>query len=84
MGSSQYSSSIDMWSVGCIFAEMLTKKPLFNGTSEIEALDEIFRYCCALSLLLYYLLLVLYFILRCLIVLSSFKNERGKNLDSRS
>ncbi|XP_058200025.1 cell division control protein 2 homolog [Rhododendron vialii] len=43
MGSGQYSSSIDLWSVGCIFAEMLTKEPLFYGTSEIEALDEIFR-----------------------------------------
>ena len=27
----KYSSAIDVWSVGCILAEMLTRKPLFPG-----------------------------------------------------
>ena len=31
-----YSTSVDIWSLGCIFAEMLTKKPLFPGDSEID------------------------------------------------
>lgn len=29
--SQEYSSSIDMWSVGCIFAELLARTPLFPG-----------------------------------------------------
>jgi len=32
-----------MWSVGCIFAEMVTKQPLFPGDSEIDQLFRIFR-----------------------------------------
>jgi|TARA_R110002003_G_scaffold3_5_gene17 cyclin-dependent kinase len=33
-----------MWSVGCIFAEMCTRKPLFPGDSEIDEIFKIFRY----------------------------------------
>ncbi len=32
-----------MWSVGCIFAEMITRKPLFPGDSEIDEIFKIFR-----------------------------------------
>ncbi|TGZ32196.1 Uncharacterized protein DBV15_01024 [Temnothorax longispinosus] len=39
----RYSCAIDMWSIGCIFAEMATKKPLFQGDSEIDQLFRIFR-----------------------------------------
>eukprot|EP00041_Stephanoeca_diplocostata_P007384 m.104457 g.104457 ORF g.104457 m.104457 type:complete len:312 (+) comp16849_c0_seq2:144-1079(+) len=42
MGSQQYSTSIDIWSVGCIFAEMVSGKPLFAGTTSEEQLDIIF------------------------------------------
>lgn len=31
-----------MWSVGCIFAEMLLRAPLFPGQSEIDQLSRIF------------------------------------------
>ncbi|CAG8454958.1 2007_t:CDS:10 [Funneliformis mosseae] len=31
MGSRQYSTSIDVWSAGCIFAEMASGRPLFPG-----------------------------------------------------
>ena len=44
LGGRQYSTGIDMWSVGCIFAEMVTKKPLFPGDSEIDEIFKIFRY----------------------------------------
>jgi serine/threonine protein kinase len=37
-----YTCSIDMWSVGCIFAEMLGKKPLFPGKSFVHQLSLIF------------------------------------------
>lgn len=32
-----------MWSVGCIFAELLTRKPLFPGKSEIDQLNRVFK-----------------------------------------
>ena len=38
----KYSIGIDMWSVGCIFAEMCTRKPLFGGDSEIQQIFSIF------------------------------------------
>lgn len=43
LGSTRYSCPIDIWSIGCIFAEMATKKPLFQGDSEIDQLLRIFR-----------------------------------------
>ncbi|KAF9909173.1 Cyclin-dependent kinase 3 [Lobosporangium transversale] len=43
MGSRHYSTAVDMWSVGCIFAEMITKRPLFPGDSEIDELFKIFK-----------------------------------------
>ena len=43
LGSRQYSTGVDMWSVGCIFAEMITRKPLFPGDSEIDEIFKIFR-----------------------------------------
>ncbi|CAG2102913.1 unnamed protein product [Medioppia subpectinata] len=39
----QYSYPIDIWSVGCIFGEFLTMKPLFPGKSEIDQLNAIFK-----------------------------------------
>lgn len=44
LGSKHYSTAVDMWSVGCIFAEMATGTPLFPGDSEIDELFKIFRY----------------------------------------
>jgi cyclin-dependent kinase len=32
-----------MWSVGCIFAEMAMRQPLFPGDSEIDEIFKIFR-----------------------------------------
>ncbi|XP_072354689.1 serine/threonine-protein kinase MAK [Scyliorhinus torazame] len=44
--STNYSSPIDMWAVGCIMAELYTLRPLFPGSSEI---DEIFKICQVLG-----------------------------------
>ncbi|XP_029462805.1 serine/threonine-protein kinase NLK2-like [Rhinatrema bivittatum] len=41
MGSRHYSSSIDIWSVGCIFAELLGRRILFQAQSPIQQLDLI-------------------------------------------
>lgn len=38
----QYDSSVDMWSVGCIFAEMLGRRALFPGKNFIHQLSLIF------------------------------------------
>lgn len=44
LGSRYYSTAIDMWSVGCIMAEMaLHGSPLFPGDSEIDQIFKIFR-----------------------------------------
>jgi len=43
LGAVHYGPAVDMWSVGCIFAELLTKKPLFPGKNEVEELDLIFK-----------------------------------------
>ncbi|XP_060532900.1 cyclin-dependent kinase 1 [Cylas formicarius] len=43
LGASRYSCPVDVWSIGCIFAEMATRKPLFQGDSEIDQLFRIFR-----------------------------------------
>ncbi|KAG0502278.1 hypothetical protein HPP92_002350 [Vanilla planifolia] len=43
LGSKEYSTAIDMWSLGCIMAEFLAKEPLFNGKTEFDQLDKIFR-----------------------------------------
>ena len=36
-----YSTAIDMWSVGCILAELYTGFPLFPGENEMEQLAYI-------------------------------------------
>jgi serine/threonine protein kinase len=35
----QYTPAIDIWSIGCIFAEVLTGKPLFPGKNVVHQLD---------------------------------------------
>jgi len=43
MGSTHYPATIDLWSSGCIFAEMATGKPLFPGTGNNDQLLRIFK-----------------------------------------
>lgn len=38
----QYATPVDMWSCGCIFAELFNRRPLFRGQSEIDQLVKIF------------------------------------------
>lgn len=42
LGALNYTCAIDIWSVGCIFAQMLTGNVLFNGDSQIDQLYRIF------------------------------------------
>lgn len=43
MGSPRYSTPVDIWSIGCMFGEMVNRRPLFHGDSEIDQLFRIFR-----------------------------------------
>jgi len=43
LGGTHYSTGVDMWSVGCIFAEMAKKTPLFPGDSELQQLLHVFK-----------------------------------------
>ncbi|CAN0908869.1 Cyclin-dependent kinase E-1 [Linum grandiflorum] len=51
LGAKHYTSAVDMWAVGCIFAELLTLKPLFQGIEakasqhpfQLDQLDKIFK-----------------------------------------
>lgn len=38
LGAESYGPAVDVWSVGCIFAELLTRKPLFPG--EVHGVSE--------------------------------------------
>lgn len=42
LGNPMYSCAVDIWSIGCIFAEMVHKKPLFPGDCEIDTVFKIF------------------------------------------
>lgn len=44
LGQKQYSTSVDLWSAGCIFGEMALKKALFAGDSEIDEIFKIFKF----------------------------------------
>jgi cell division cycle 2-like protein len=43
LGQKHYSTAIDMWSVGCIMAELLAKKVLFQGETDVGQLGKIFE-----------------------------------------
>lgn len=43
LGSRTYSTSIDVWSAGCIMAEMITGVPLFRGRDNNDQLNQILR-----------------------------------------
>lgn len=41
VGDTQYGASVDVWAIGCVFAEMLTGRPLWPGKSDIDQLYHI-------------------------------------------
>ncbi|KAF5725382.1 ATP binding protein putative isoform 1 [Tripterygium wilfordii] len=45
MGSTNYGVSVDLWSVGCVFAELIFGKPILKGRTEVEQLHKIFKLC---------------------------------------
>jgi serine/threonine protein kinase len=43
LGDKNYTSKIDMWSIGCVFAELLMGTPIFKGSNERSQLNEILK-----------------------------------------
>jgi len=46
LGAVVYGPGIDMWGVGCIMAELLTRKPLFPGKNERDQMDKVNQSPC--------------------------------------
>lgn len=42
LGATNYAWPVDLWSVGCIMAELILGRPIFPGTGELDQLDRIF------------------------------------------
>ncbi|KAG5019558.1 hypothetical protein AAZX31_06G158800 [Glycine max] len=45
LGATVYGVGIDLWSAGCILAELLAGKPIMPGRTEVEQLHKIFKLC---------------------------------------
>ncbi|KAH7127697.1 kinase-like domain-containing protein [Dactylonectria macrodidyma] len=45
LGAKTYNGAVDMWSVGCVFGELLTREPLLQGKNEVDQLSKIFELC---------------------------------------
>lgn len=41
LGATTYDSSVDIWSLGCIFGELLTRNPLLQGKNEVDQLSKV-------------------------------------------
>ncbi|KAL0789135.1 hypothetical protein Bca101_005381 [Brassica carinata] len=45
LGATEYGPAVDMWSVACLFAELLNGEPIFPGKTEIDQLKKIYDLC---------------------------------------
>ncbi|KAK9060698.1 hypothetical protein SSX86_021404 [Deinandra increscens subsp. villosa] len=45
LGATFYGAGVDMWSVGCVLAELLAGKPIMQGRTEVEQLHKIYKLC---------------------------------------
>lgn len=45
LGERQYTQAVDLWGIGCIFGEMMKRRPILTGTSELDQLSRIFDIC---------------------------------------
>ena len=41
LGATQYTTAVDMWSIGCIFGELILKEPLLPGKGEIDQIAKV-------------------------------------------
>ncbi|CAA3016697.1 probable serine threonine- kinase At1g54610 [Olea europaea subsp. europaea] len=45
LGATDYGVGVDLWSAGCILAELFARKPIMTGRTEVEQLHRIFKLC---------------------------------------
>lgn len=45
LGATDYGVAVDLWSVGCVLAELFAGKPIMPGRTEVEQLHKIFKLC---------------------------------------
>ncbi|XP_025806695.1 probable serine/threonine-protein kinase At1g54610 isoform X3 [Panicum hallii] len=45
LGATEYGVAVDMWSTGCILAELFAGKPIMPGRTEVEQIHKIFKLC---------------------------------------
>ncbi|KAE9599380.1 putative protein-serine/threonine kinase CMGC-CDK-CRK7-CDK9 family [Lupinus albus] len=45
LGATDYGTTVDLWSAGCILAELFVGKPIMPGRTEVEQLHKIFKLC---------------------------------------
>jgi cell division cycle 2-like protein len=41
LGTKEYARAVDIWSVGCVFAELVRHEPIFPGTSELDQINKV-------------------------------------------
>ncbi|KAL6847319.1 hypothetical protein ACP4OV_023172 [Aristida adscensionis] len=45
LGATAYRPAVDLWSAGCVFAEMHARRPVLQGRTEVEQIHKIFKLC---------------------------------------
>ncbi|GAB2277548.1 hypothetical protein Dimus_012258 [Dionaea muscipula] len=45
LGATDYGVGVDLWSAGCILAELLAGRPIMPGRTEVEQLHKIYKLC---------------------------------------
>ncbi|UKZ78129.1 hypothetical protein TrVFT333_005863 [Trichoderma virens FT-333] len=45
LGTRSYDAAVDMWSVGCIMGELITREPLLQGSNEVDQISKVFELC---------------------------------------
>ncbi|XP_073158733.1 cyclin-dependent kinase C-2 C-like [Henckelia pumila] len=45
LGSTNYKEAVDLWSIGCVFAELFSGRAILKGRTEVEQLHKIFKLC---------------------------------------
>lgn len=46
LGSTDYEPSVDLWSVGCVFAELFFGEPILQGRTEVIIISILLSHCC--------------------------------------
>uniref|UniRef100_A0ACD5Y6S3 Uncharacterized protein n=1 Tax=Avena sativa TaxID=4498 RepID=A0ACD5Y6S3_AVESA len=45
LGATSYDPTVDLWSAGCVFAELHSRRPVLQGRTEVEQIHKIFKLC---------------------------------------